>query len=744
MIYPISGERLISRLDELERENAELEAINNKLEKRSIKYYQAFLLNPDPVAISDLKKGCYVEVNEAFLKVNGYERQDVIGRPYTEFGFWVNQNEFDQANKILVEHNGIRDFEAHFRIRNGEIRTVLLSGEVIMVDGEPFLVTISKDITDRKLAEAALLISEEKFAKAFYGNPDPMIITVLEDGTYVEVNDAWIEATGYERHEAIGHTSIDLSIWAASEERDETIKQIRDHGCISGYETRFRSKYGKIGIYLFSAEIIHINDKQYLVCVNKNITDSKRNEEALRLSQEQFSKAFNASPITMVISSLKEGRFIAVNDSFCRIIGHNRNDTIGRTSLEIGFWLDPADRIEVIDKILRGETIRDLEISFSKKDGSQRLGLFSAEGLELDGKACILSNIIDITERKQDEEYIRYLSFHDKLTGLYNRAYFEEELKRIETGRQLPISIIMGDVNGLKLVNDALGHLEGDKLLKAVAGILKKSCRQEDIIARWGGDEFIILLPKCDSKTANNILERIKKADKVNNPLPIDVSISLGLATKDYTTQKISEVIKEAEDKMYRTKLLEARSNRSSFLHSLEKTLWERDSETEEHCRRMQEIASRIGQALDLPDSDLDNLKLLAALHDIGKIAISNSILAKPGKLTPEEWETVKKHPEIGYRISLSAPEMAPIAEATLHHHECWDGTGYPLGLEGKQIPLLARIIAIADTYDVLTHGRPYQDAVNKKDAWTEIKRCSGRKFDPDLVRIALEVSAEL
>jgi len=299
----------------------------------------------------------------------------------------------------------------------------------------------------------------------------------------------------------------------------------------------------------------------------------------------------------------------------------------------------------------------------------------------------------------------------------------------------LPLGLIIADVNGLKLINDALGHLEGDKILIRAAEILRKSCRQKDIISRWGGDEFIILMPQCDRATALRIFRRIKNSFISIDSLSILINISLGLAIQYHLDRDIRNVIKEAEEKMYRHKLLESRSTRSSFIKSLEKTLWGRSHETEEHCQRMQEMAEKMGRTFKLTESELDNLKLLATLHDIGKIAIPSSILDKSEKLSPDEWETIKNHPEIGYRIAISSPELAPIAEGILHHHECWDGSGYPLGLRGEKIPLISRIIAIADAYDVMINGRPYKEAISEEEALAEIERCAGTQFDPELVR---------
>ena len=332
------------------------------------------------------------------------------------------------------------------------------------------------------------------------------------------------------------------------------------------------------------------------------------------------------------------------------------------------------------------------------------------------------------------------MSFHDSLTDLYNRAYFEEELKRLDTKRQLPLSIIVGDINGLKLINDAFGHKEGDEILKNCANVLRSCCRAEDLVARWGGDEFSMLLPKTSEEVALNIVKRIKEKSAGVKGGKILLSISLGVATKSRSYQDFTKMIKKAEDNMYRNKLIETKSIISSIISSLEKTLFEKSIKTERHTKKIKKMALRLGRAIKLSASEIDDLSLLATIHDIGKVAILDVILNKKENLSKKEWETIKRHPEIGYRIAISSNQLSSIAEYILTVHEWWNGNGYPQGLKGEKIPVLSRIIAIVDAYEVMITGRPYKKAVSKKKAIAELEKCSGTQFDPDLVKEFIKI----
>ncbi len=356
------------------------------------------------------------------------------------------------------------------------------------------------------------------------------------------------------------------------------------------------------------------------------------------------------------------------------------------------------------------------------------------------GKLLILS---DITARKEKEDQLLYQSYHDKLTDVFNRYYFEEELERLNSKKKFPIGIIIGDINGLKLINDAFGSKKGDELIKKIAKILQYSLPDKGVLCRYGGDEFTIILPETNREDSIKIINRTIRNCKKSSTNIMPLNISFGLSIKENDDISISAAVKEAEDTMYEYKLSEGRSMRSSVVLSLKKALEERDYETEEHANRLVQFSLLLGKKIKLGESELNKLRLLAFLHDIGKISIPDNIVLKPGKLTTEEWKIMKKHSEIGYRIAESSPDLAQIAPGILYHHEKWDGSGYPKGLKGGKIPIISRILSITDSYDAMISKRPYKKALPEQEALKEIKRCAGTQFDPYLVNKFLEVMKE-
>ena len=354
-----------------------------------------------------------------------------------------------------------------------------------------------------------------------------------------------------------------------------------------------------------------------------------------------------------------------------------------------------------------------------------------------EGQGLYLNGFInDITERRDMEERLKDLSITDSLTGLYNRNFFEEEMRRLSDGHRLPMGLIVCDINGLKLINDTKGHEEGDDLLRSCAQVLCGSFRQSDIVARIGGDEFVVLLPGCSLKEVQQGCARIRKgiAEYQESQPEKGLSISLGYSVMDKSPVDADLMFKLADDAMYKEKLQQSHSSRSETVQALIKTMEARDYITEGHARRMHSYAQELGKAVGLSEERLNDLQLLARFHDLGKVGISDSILHKSGPLTDAEFEEMKRHCEIGHRIALSLNDLAPVADFILKHHEHWDGRGYPLGLSGEDIPLECRILGIVDAYDAMTSERSYKSAMPPAEAIQELVRCAGSQFDPQLV----------
>ncbi|MCK4308758.1 MAG: diguanylate cyclase [Candidatus Atribacteria bacterium] len=661
-------------------------------------------------------------------------------------------------------------------------REALFLSILITSVGSIAIAMIRHFVSEHKQSKEILQKSEAKYRTTFESTGTATII-IEEDMTISMINSQCEKVFGYSKEKVEGKKSwIEFVVKEDLERMKEYHRQRRiNPGKAPGnYEFRLRDRYSKVKDIFLTIDMIP-GTKQSVASL-LDITERKQSEK-LKEVLYNISKAAN-SKISLnqlyPIIHQELGTIIDVTNFYIALADYKEDKlsfpyykdekdknfptqelknsgTITACIIETGQSLlinrEQINEIVAQRKLKNVLTITDeiiwLGVPLKIEDKTigvmvvqsyTNLNLYTEKDVKL--MEFVSEQIATAIDRKQTEEKIKHLSFHDPLTGLYNRAYFEEELERYNFPRYYPLSIVSIDVNGLKVVNDTFGHHEGDRLLQHLASLLTSVSRQGDILARIGGDEFAILLPSTTSEEAHEFCERIKKAcqqDKIK-PIYLRLNISLGQATQEGEYQDIDILLKEADNKMYQDKLFSAKSREKYLLDSFCMILAERDPHASDHAQRLQKLALSLGKRIGLTEYQLNNLKLLALLHDIGKIGIPDSILFKTYILTPSEWKKMKEHPRIGYRMAKNIPDFAPVAREILYHHENWDGTGYPEGLKKEKIPILSRIITIVDAYDVMQSRRPYKGAVSKTKALKEIKRGTGTQFDPQLVEIFLKI----
>lgn len=487
----------------------------------------------------------------------------------------------------------------------------------------------------------------------------------------------------------------------------------------------------------------HIENLENEIVLRKNAEkELSKEKETLKITLESIGDGVLATDL--------DGKITLFNKASAKITGWSPEEALGRPCDEVLKLMNETTGNPVespVKLVMRKGTVVGLanHSALLRRDG--KIVSIADSAAPIRDTAGNTHGIVmvfrDVTEERNQQQVIEFLSYHDPLTGLYNRRFIEEQCETGSLKTMAPMCIVMGDLNGLKLVNDAFGHAEGDCLLKRAAEVINSVCKDCNLAARWGGDEFLLLCPGGNCDTAESVCEMIKRKCSTDN-CTIPVSIALGCAVRTRPEENIWDKIKEAEERMYHAKLLESKSYRNNLVRTLSGVLVEKSLETMEHAERIRRNSLVIARSMNLTTRETEDLALLALLHDIGKVAMREDVLRKEGPLTIDEWEELKKHAEIGYRIAQTTPEISHIAEYILTHHEWWDGSGYPQGLKGTEIPLLSRILAVADAFDAMTAPRHYNSVMTKSEALEELKRCSGTQFDPEIVARFVELSDEM
>ncbi len=607
---------------------------------------------------------------------------------------------------------------------------------------------VAQDISIRMNEKRALERSEKRFRETVL-NIDAGVVFHAPDSSIIDCNNRASELLGLSKEQLLGKLSIDSNWQFVNEDGASTPFEQYPVNLVLKDKKPFKNR-----IYGISNDehdnIVWVNTNGTLITNDAgitteilitftDITELKNSNDSLSKSERQYRLLTTQMQSGLALHEVildnennpVDFRFINVNDKWERVMGLKREDVIGKCVMTLfpnteKYWIELYGRVATTGEPNHFE-------NYAKELGKHlRSSVYSPD------KGYFAVVVDDITSEINLEQEKEFLRTHDALTGLTNRQYFDQMTLKVDLIECLPVSVINFDINGLRIINEAFGYEYGNQLLIHVSNILTDCFKKEDIISRVGGDQFAVILKNTSKEAAEMIAKQVVK--KVFNFKIKDtqLSISYGVASK-VNNEDINQLFLISENAMYSNKIFESESSSNQSIQSLMTAYHEKNPREAEHSKRVSTLCEKFGYAVNMGDEDINKLKAISYLHDIGKIAIDDSIINKPGKLSDDEWEVIKKHPEIGARIISASDDYAIIAEDILAHHERYDGKGYPFGIAGKDIPIRARMIAIVDSYDAMSSDRPYRKALSHDEIIKELCRCAGTQFDPELIDIFIE-----
>lgn len=507
-------------------------------------------------------------------------------------------------------------------------------------------------------------------------------------------------------------------------------------------EKKYKKEEFKINDYL---EIRIYNKKNILNCKKIEVLDRDKNiigkVGIVDCEKNCYLKnVINAIPYIISYKDIN-GNLTGCNKAFEKFVGRDELNLLGEKYKEN--CLEKELVLEIANKDgnnLKKKKKRLYEIQYenNKVMKVEKFPLKDSEGKIIG----VVGLSEDISEDKKFQNKIIEESYKDKTTGLYNRNYFEKIAVEIDKNFNGKLILIMGDSDALKLVNDSLGHLEGDRYLRDLSRIILEVVNKRGDVIRWGGDEFIILIPNATIEDAKEVTEKINYLCRNNDSSPIPISLSMGYSYREENNKTLDKMIEEAENEVYKEKLIKSEKTKKRLFEYIQKSLMEKCCESEEVRKRKHILIQKICEELNLTKKEIEDIQLASDLCSIGMIAIPDNIAKKNiDELTDKESEILKTHPDKGYRIVKSYPEIAKVSKIILTHHEDYNGKGYPLGLAREDIPLGARIIRIIEDYN---YYLKFDNKITKKDIEIKIKSQSYEKYDPKLVKVFLKVISEM
>ena len=547
-------------------------------------------------------------------------------------------------------------FEVHYSpVRDG--------GKVAGAIGVAF------DVTERHRAELQARGSEERFRRLFELSPIASIVTRRADGTIVDANPAFLAMTGFSRDDMLGKTTVELGFWSEEQWRRELFAEATaERG--RNVEVRLRTRSGEARTLLVSWDAVELGDDRYIVATGTDLTEHLRAEEALRQSEERFARLFRENPAGLLVSRLSDGIVLDVNEAWLGMTGFGRDETVGKTVVELGLWVEPGARRALADRLEREGQIRDYEFKSRVRSGEVREALASFELVEFGGERCVLTSAIDITDRKRAERALEHRALHDDLTGLPNRVLLLDRLEQsILAARRHhgTFALLVLDLDHFKEVNDTFGHHAGDELLSQVGPRLRELLRESDTVARLGGDEFALILSGAGDTAAQRVARGV--LDALSEPFVVEgqalrIEASMGIVIYPQHGEDGDTLLRRADIAMYVAK----RAGSSAV---------EYDPASDEHTPARLALLGELGAAIERGE---------LVLHFHPEVSL------RTGKVVAMEALVRWRHPERGL---IPPDEFIPIAERSglmkpltlwvLRHAlaECatWQAAGLALGV---------------------------------------------------------------
>lgn len=438
-----------------------------------------------------------------------------------------------------------------------------------------------------------------------------------------------------------------------------------------------------------------------------------------------------------------------ISEGCYRLTGYNQRFLLQNSEFYFNTVIDKEFREYMNERrkeaVLEKRVHKD-EYMITMSTGEKRWVYEQVLGIYDESGECIMLEglVSDITDSKEKDYELLKKQYHDAVTNLSNRRFLKASCRNLDRIGTIPVAVAVVKVSGLRLVKEALGQSVKEELMVTVSQNITSCCSEKDIIAVTGEDEFTILLPEANFDHVYKVIEQIQARMKLSrekiHSITGLISGFFGCAIKESPTESLCDTISRARKNLYVPFGEEKCCGSFPSIYNVQRLT--RVQHTERGLR-IKKLCRRIGERYHLDESEMNRLEILSVVHNMGISEVSTNILCKQGALTQDEWVVIKMHPEIGYRMAVASMELGCVAEEILYHHEWWNGTGYPKGLKGEQIPLLSRILTVADSYDAMTNQRPFRNALSKKEAIEKINMDAGIQYDPAVVEIFLLVMEE-